>query len=192
MIFVTVGAQLPFDRLVHAVDAWAARTGRDDVFAQVGQTRQPPSHICWTRMLDPIDYRHHFWEADLVIAHAGAGTILTAMEMSRPLLVMPRRAEQSETRSNHQFATARQFRSRTSLAVAHDETELFSALDDLESIKPMSRIGSYASPTLLNAVRTIIETGSLPQPQLRYVPATPGAEVKTASNDARVPRRKAA
>ena len=35
MIFVTVGAQLPFDRLVDTVDAWAGRKGDTEVLAQI-------------------------------------------------------------------------------------------------------------------------------------------------------------
>jgi UDP-N-acetylglucosamine transferase subunit ALG13 len=153
------------------VDNWARRAGRSDIFAQIGTTKQPPRHLRWTRMLDPIDFRHHFWEAELVIAHAGAGTILTAMEMSRPLLVMPRIADNGETRSNHQFATARQFQATTPLAVAADETQLGLMLDAGTTIAPMSRVGSYASPRLLENVRSIIETGVLAEPQLRLIPA---------------------
>ncbi len=37
MIFVTVGEQLPFDRLVRAVDEWAAASGKE-VFAQIGNS----------------------------------------------------------------------------------------------------------------------------------------------------------
>ena len=36
MIFVTVGSQLPFDRLVRAVDDWAAGNGGAAAFAQIG------------------------------------------------------------------------------------------------------------------------------------------------------------
>ena len=43
MIFVTVGAQMPFDRMCKAVDAWAAKRGRSDVFAQIGETEWRPS-----------------------------------------------------------------------------------------------------------------------------------------------------
>ena len=57
MIFVTVGAQMPFDRLITAVDQWAARHGRDDVFAQIGQNGAEPKHVEWTHLLDPSEVR---------------------------------------------------------------------------------------------------------------------------------------
>ena len=40
MIFVTVGTQLAFDRMIKAVDEWAGARGRTDVFAQVGPAAQ--------------------------------------------------------------------------------------------------------------------------------------------------------
>ena len=44
---------MPFDRMVRAVDAWAAAHGRRDVFAQIGTTDWRPSHIEWTALLEP-------------------------------------------------------------------------------------------------------------------------------------------
>jgi hypothetical protein len=36
MIFVTVGTQGQFDRLIRTVDEWADARGRTDLFAQTG------------------------------------------------------------------------------------------------------------------------------------------------------------
>ena len=190
MIFVTVGAQQPFDRLVHALDRWAQRHGRDDVFAQIGRSQQPPEHIAWSRMLDPIEYRQRFWQADLIVSHAGAGTILTAMEMSKPLLVLPRRAELGETRSNHQLATARAFSANSSLCVADDVAALETILAQHESIQPLSRIGAYASPRLLESVRDLLQIGAIRTTELRYVPGPEPAG--TGQEQIQPPRRKAA
>ncbi len=45
MIFATVGTQLPFDRLIRALDGWAASNGGVEVFAQIGRGEYEPSHI---------------------------------------------------------------------------------------------------------------------------------------------------
>ena len=76
MILVTVGGQLPFARLIDAVDRWAGAAGRTDVFAQVGDTEAVPSHIESARFLDPAAFRQRFDAATVVISHAGMGTIL--------------------------------------------------------------------------------------------------------------------
>jgi len=169
VIFVTVGAQLPFDRLVHTVDQWAQRSGRDDVLAQIGPTDHVPQHIEWVEMLDPIEYRNRFWEADVIIAHAGAGTIITAMEMSKPLLVMPRRAPQ-ETRNNHQFATVKFLAQKFGIPVAYEEPEIPIRLESLlgsEEVDAAShQLGQFAEPQLLDFVRLQIELAGKDQSRL--------------------------
>ena len=53
VIFVTVGTQLPFERLVGTVDCWAAgQSPRPDVLAQVGCGRMDYAHIRCERTLD--------------------------------------------------------------------------------------------------------------------------------------------
>ncbi len=37
MIFVTVGFQLGFDRLIKAMDNWCQSSGHEDVFGQLGE-----------------------------------------------------------------------------------------------------------------------------------------------------------
>ena len=104
MIFVTVGAQMAFDRLVRTVDEWAATRGRKDVFAQIGPTEWRPRHIEWVAFLPPEDFRKRVADATMVVAHAGMGSIITALELGKPILVMPRRGHLQETRNDHQVA----------------------------------------------------------------------------------------
>src|SRR5688500_9921748 len=98
VIFVTVGAQMPFDRLVRAVDAWAE--GRTDVVAQIGESAYVPKTLRWTRFLEPEAFRRHYAEAKVVVAHAGTGSIITALQIGKPIIVMPRRAALRETRND--------------------------------------------------------------------------------------------
>lgn len=156
MIFVTVGHQMPFDRLVQAVDEWAAKNNRDDVFAQIGSTKYRPSHIKWTHTVNPSEFQDRIAQADAVVAHAGTGTILTAFEQNTPILVMPRRAALLETRNDHQVATAQRFLEMGRLAVAMDETELPEKLDLISQLQASDTISSSASPELLNAISAFV------------------------------------
>lgn len=156
MIFVTVGAQMAFDRLVHAVDSWVATRGRIDVFGQVGPTRCPPVHFPWTRFLDPSDFRRRVAQSGYIVAHAGIGTIVTALEYHKPILVMPRRGHLGETRNDHQVATVRHFSSRGVINVAYDEHELVNFLDELSGLGPPPSISPYASDELIAAVHDFI------------------------------------
>lgn len=157
MIFVTVGAQMPFDRLVKAVDRWASDHGREDVFAQIGQTDYCPSRIQWTQFLDPVVFKHRYQAARVIVAHAGTGSIITALQLGKPILIMPRRANLHETRNDHQVATAEQFRRFSSVAVAWDEKELISKLESLDDLDGKQAVGPHASHELLAAIQGFIE-----------------------------------
>lgn len=158
MIFVTVGTQLPFDRLVRAIDDWAAARNRTDIFAQIGPGEYQPRHLKWARFIDAPDFRRHVAEAETVVAHAGMGSIITALEMGKAIVVMPRRADLREHRNDHQLATARHFAAQGRIRVAFDEAELLSKLDVLaHCTAARPRCSATASPELLDALRRFVE-----------------------------------
>ena len=158
MIFVTVGSVLPFDRLVCAVDDWAGSRGRVDVFAQIGQTKNQPRHIGWQRHLHPSEFRRRFEAADLVVGHAGMGTILMALELKKPLLVMPRRGALRETRTDHQMATAQRFSADRGIAVAYEAADLHERLDHAEEIGASFGADSDTAPRLIEEIRYFIKS----------------------------------
>ena len=83
MIFVTVGTQLPFDRMIRTIDDWAAATGRTDVFAQIGPTKLRPRQIQFAEFLPADQCKQKIQEAKVVIAHAGMGSIITSFRPIR-------------------------------------------------------------------------------------------------------------
>src|SRR4051812_40285187 len=110
-----------FDRLVTTVDRWAGHRGRGDVVAQIGQTTYRPSNMKWTAFLSPDEFARHIEQASAIVAHAGTGSILTALERGKPIVIFPRRASLGETRSDHQVATAQKFLRFASVFPAFDE-----------------------------------------------------------------------
>lgn len=161
MLFVTVGTQLPFDRLVRTVDDWAADAGRCDVFAQIGPGAWRPRHVEWVEFMSPADFESRASTADMLVSHAGMGSILTALEMARPIIVLPRRASLGEHRNDHQLATARWLRALGKIIVAFDEGELRARLDNLAEISAATRIGHDASAELLTTLHGFIQRGAL-------------------------------
>ncbi len=156
MIFVTVGAQMHFDRLIRAVDAWAGARGRSDVFAQVGPSEYDARSIETVRFLDPPAFRARAEQATALVAHAGMGTIITALGLGKPLLVFPREVVRRETRNDHQVATARHFANSGRVLAAFDEEELWLRLDAIESFRPGARIGQKASQELISRIRGFV------------------------------------
>lgn len=57
LIFVTVGSQMPFRRLIIAMDEWAIKRNVDiDVFAQIGDTDYRPKNMSFTRSMSPKEF----------------------------------------------------------------------------------------------------------------------------------------
>lgn len=156
MIFLTVGAQMPFDRLVRCVDDWARDTGRTDVRAQIGETDYAPHSLEVLPHLSSDRFREVLEGADAVVGHAGMGTILSALVAGKPLLVLPRLGRLRETRNDHQVATARRMAELGLVRAALDEDELRAALDELDHLRPARRIGPHASPELIRALRDFL------------------------------------
>lgn len=160
MIFLTVGSQMPFPRLVAAVDAWAAAHPGVAIEAQIGEDAPAPRHLAHVPRLAPEAFDAACRRARLVVAHAGTGSLIDALTRGRPILVMPRRAHLGETRTDHQVATAARFADRAGVHVAADETALGPALDRLAgpgTAPPAPpAIGPHAEARLVAAVRAAL------------------------------------
>jgi UDP-N-acetylglucosamine transferase subunit ALG13 len=157
MIFVTVGSQEPFDRLIRAVDEWAASRSRTDVFAQIASSDFEPRHIKFTRFIEPAEFNRVMQETRLIVAHAGMGSIISALELGKPIVVMPRRAEFRETRNDHQVATAERFGAQGRILVATDERDLPQKLDHALTLGDSARIQTQASPHLIATIRDFLD-----------------------------------
>jgi UDP-N-acetylglucosamine transferase subunit ALG13 len=157
VIFVTVGTQSPFDRLVRAVDSWASSRAKCDVFAQIAAGAYVPKYIPYRRFIGPPEFKSQVLQSEVVVAHAGMGSIILALELGKPIVVMPRRAHLRETRSDHQVHAAKHFGALGRVVVALDEHELPEKLDDVMNMKPVERINSHASPQLIATIRSFVE-----------------------------------
>lgn len=157
MIFVTVGNQLPFNRLIQTVDAWA-KSAKLDVFAQIGDSKFKPKHIEYELFLDSQRFEDKLQKAELVIAHAGMGTIITCLDLAKQIIVMPRLAQYKEHRNDHQLATARQFEKR-GLLVAYDDKTLIGMLENYQTEEWVNRDllkGKNATESLIEGIKQFI------------------------------------
>lgn len=159
MIFVTVGTQLPFDRLVAAMDEWFGRNPDIACFAQIGRTSLVPKHVEWVPFLTADAMADCMQRARLVVSHAGMGTMITSLQAGRPLLMMPRLLRYGEVRNDHQLATLEAFARMPNIFVAEDETRIGRCMDELRVPPPFQgdALGPHASPQLLDAVRGFID-----------------------------------
>ena len=157
MIFVSVGPQAPFDRLCRAVDDWAVREGRDDVFIQTGRTDWTPTGCEYVRELSFVRFKERVREASLLVFHAGIGSIVSGIEHGRPMVIVPRLARFQETRNNHQVATAERFANLPGIHAARDMDELARQLDRAGSLEAPVPMSGVAGQDLIDALRDFID-----------------------------------
>jgi UDP-N-acetylglucosamine transferase subunit ALG13 len=161
LIFLTIGTHEPFDRLVRAVDEWCmARDCGDRMFGQItARARYQPASFESEATLDPVRYHNRFQDAELIVSHAGMGSIITAMSLAKPIVIVPRQAHLGETRNDHQVATAERFGARPGVHVATGIEELTALLDAFLGGEGIGRgipISSFAEERLIAAIREFI------------------------------------
>jgi UDP-N-acetylglucosamine transferase subunit ALG13 len=110
------------------MDKWAADHPAQRVFMQSGKSNYKPQHCESVAYTQPIEWEGYFNEADLVVSHAGMGTIIKSLDNGKPLIIMPRLAVLGEHRNDHQVATADRFSHFKNVRVVRDADELNMAL----------------------------------------------------------------
>lgn len=140
MIFLTVGTQFPFDRLVRAIDSVLDEGLIDEeIFAQIGETSYKPHNFESVASLEKGLFDKRLKEASAMIGHAGMGTITMALENGKPLLVMPRLRRYREVVNDHQLAIARKFEKYGHVLVAYQEADLRKRAGELKHFVPAKR-----------------------------------------------------
>ena len=140
MIFIAVGTQFPFDRLVKTLDEIIGNgLIEEEVFGQIGETTYKPQNFNSAAFLEKKDFDKILKEASAVIGHAGIGIIRTALEYNKPLLVMPRLKKYKEVVHDHQVSIARKFEELGHVLVAYEEQELSVKANELKHFVPKKR-----------------------------------------------------
>ena len=155
MIFAITGTQLPFDRFIRILDNLAPELN-EEIVAQVNRNTYRPQHIKTVDFLPPDEFERFFLQARLIVAHAGIGTILSALKQRKPIIIFPRIAALGEHRNEHQMATAAKMREHGWCYVAADEEELKSLLLGPD-LHPLCTIGDTASASLIQSITEFIE-----------------------------------
>ncbi len=156
MIFIVVGTQQPFDRLVKSVDNWSSTSGNNDIIAQIADANYKPTNFKWFDYIPMKEFNELFLKADLIVAHAGMGTIISALQYQKPIIVMPRLASFREHRNDHQLATANSFAKLGYVKAVYSEAELYETLDNRANIIPVPPISKHASVQLIESIENYL------------------------------------
>ena len=158
MIFVAVGTQFPFDRLIKIMDGWA-ETHSEEVIAQISEGEYLPQHIKWQRFLDGEEYNKNIRQASVFVSHAGMGNIISAREQQTPIIVMNRQYKLGEHRNDHQADGLKWMGKLDGVYTASTQEELFAHLDHIDKLSISNPENSVGSPKLSQYLADFIKTG---------------------------------
>ena len=139
LVFATVGATLPFDRLVRMVED-AKRQGLlpEQVILQVGDTTYMPGAVDEVHTSLPFDaVQDILRRADIVICHGGTGSLITALQNGCRVIAVPRLFALGEHYDDHQLEVTSAFAERGLLAVVDQQQDFATALAKVRAQDPV-------------------------------------------------------
>ncbi len=137
-IFVALGTHpQQFDRLLKAIDELVEKKKlKADIFAQIGNSTYEPKNYAFKRFLSPKEYEQKMKNASIIISHAGAGSIITALKYAKPLIVVPRLKRFNEHTDDHQIDLANALAERGKAIAVFDTKDLLKAIRKAKRFKP--------------------------------------------------------
>jgi UDP-N-acetylglucosamine transferase subunit ALG13 len=123
-IFASIGnARNPFDRFLRMVDEAAGRTGLS-AFIQTGFSTYRPEHAASSDFVTRPEFDALLRDAEYVITHAGAGSVMGAVRLGKLPVVVPRRKAFGEMVNDHQLQLANELSAMGWCRVVSDVEEL--------------------------------------------------------------------
>lgn len=158
MILVTLGTQdKSFNRLLKNID-WCIENGiiKEEVVVQAGFTASTyfSKNMQIFDYISPKEMQELTLSCDLVISHAGAGSILTALENNKKIIVVPRLSKYGEHNNDHQLQIAEVFSKEGYIYYLKDLNELENALKEIKKFKP-KKLGH--NQEILNTIEEFID-----------------------------------
>lgn len=126
MIFVTVGTnEAPFDRLLSALEAGV---GEEELVVQHGPSRIRPAGATCVEFLAYDELVDAVRKARVVVAHAGVGSIMTALSLGKRPVVVPRLRRFGEAVDDHQLSLGRRLHESGLVTLVEEPEEVLAAV----------------------------------------------------------------
>lgn len=145
MIFALFGTNpYPFKRLADWLDRLAREEGHD-ILAQTGTT-PPLAHCRSFNFASYASIRANMEAADCIVAQGGYGSCIDALYLGRPLIIVPRHPEMSESRDK-QEELGRYLAAHSDAILADSYETLRDSLETLSANTARSRTspGAYGA-----------------------------------------------
>ena len=138
LILILLGTQdKPFNRLLEAVDK-AINDGyiKEEVIAQIGFTKYKSKNIKTFELIPKEEYENIIGRADLIITHAGVGSILTGLNKNKKVIAAARLKEYGEHTNNHQLQILHELYKKGYILRLDDFNDLPMVLEEAKTFKP--------------------------------------------------------
>jgi beta-1,4-N-acetylglucosaminyltransferase len=130
--FVSVGNGLqPFTRLLAAVAA-VADLLPPPVLVQCGHTVFDTDQFKMIDFVSMDAFVRHMQQAELLILHAGAGSVMNAVRAGKRPIVMPRSARFNEVINEHQVTFAKMLQTEGKVLMVENQLELEHAIQNIK------------------------------------------------------------
>ncbi len=134
MIFVTLGTQdKPFKRLL---DYLENSDIKDEIIVQNGFTEYESNKLKLFKYLDKDDFDNYLKKADLIICHAGVGTIVNCLKNDKKVLAVPRLSKYGEHQNDHQLQIANAYFQKGYILVMDDNDDFDEKIAELRKFEP--------------------------------------------------------
>ena len=140
LIFVTLGTQdKPFPRLLEAIQKQIdnGTIPKDEkIIVQAGCTRFKSKDMEIKHYMGVKKFEQLIEESNLIISHAGVGTILTALRKNKRIIAAARLKQYGEHVNDHQLQILENFRDAGYLLALENFEKLNEVLEEAKGFKP--------------------------------------------------------
>lgn len=145
-ILVTIGSMVEkkFTRLFKIIDELCEDGVLDgkQITAQVGFDNYHSENFMCFDMISDENFKKLIDEADLIIAHAGTGTVTSSIKRGKKVIIFPRLAEYDEHYDNHQLDLADLFTAKGYVLQARTKDELKNCIEHIDEFVPVPFISN--------------------------------------------------
>jgi len=154
--FISVGnATQPFNRLIEAVLKIAPKLPQA-VVLQHGHTPSPACEGCISRrFVEMEDFAQLVAHSELLILHAGAGSVIHAIKAGKAPIVMPRRAKYGEHVDDHQLEFARAMAEAGKVVMVEEPEDLMGAVEVAMNLQRLPR-SSNVEPLMVGLISEVL------------------------------------
>lgn len=135
MILIVLGSQkFQFNRLLEYADELISeQIINEKVIAQSGFSDYIPKNYEITPFFSQDEFQKNMSDADIIITHAGTGSIITALKKHKKVIAVPRLKKFDEHVDDHQLQIVKNFVQKDLLFSASDKQQLSDCIQKIKT-----------------------------------------------------------